>query len=650
MKLHSGIKYRKDIDGLRALAVLSVIIFHINPHWIPGGFLGVDIFFVISGYLITFILIKEVSTSKKIDIINFYKRRIKRIIPALLFVLIPTFIVGFILFSPDDFLSLLKSGVWGFFSAANIYFFSSIDTGYFSTGSDQLPLLHLWSLGVEEQFYILWPFIVLFLLTYIDSIKKHILFIAIIFIISLVWAQLVIVSNHSFAYYMLPTRAWELLGGATVAFLVHKELSQNKVINEMMAFIGLLFIILSFIFVTESDPVPGIAALPTIIGASLLIFSGAFQATYVGRFLSLKAFVGIGLVSYSAYLWHWPILAFLRYSIIEIDASMAFFVLLLTFILATISYFYIESPLRKNNLSTKKVFIQYFIIPAIAIILFSTMIEKVIASKPAWIYSEKKLDNAFLVLPSYKYNYSCLYSEFNTDKLKETRCVYPKNKKPTVLLMGDSNADHYIGMIRVFSDHYGFTTRNSTQSACPPVFNDIAYPWITQKYVKGCLVYRKHILEEAVKYDTVILGGNWSSYNHEEFKLAFTSTLDTLAKNIKKVIVLAKIPLMPGYSKDCAQKSIKMPWIDCAQKFKSSGDEVEMNTFVKSLVDKYPNVHMFDIRNQICKGAECSPYLENKPLYYDTGHLSMSGSKLIGESMIKDKDPMLKVFEEISKK
>jgi len=650
LELHSEIKYRKDIDGLRALAVLSVIIFHINPHWIPGGFLGVDIFFVISGYLITLILIKEVHSSKKIDIINFYKRRIKRIIPALLFMLIPTFIVGFILFTPDDFIALLKSGVWGFFSAANIYFFSAIDTGYFATGSSELPLLHLWSLGVEEQFYILWPFIVLYLLTTIDSLKKHIFFVAILFIISLIWAQLIIVTNHSFAYYMLPTRAWELLGGATVAFLVHKKISQSKRVNEIMAFIGLFSIILGFIFVSESDPVPGIAALPTIIGAALLIFSGAFQITSVGRFLSLKAFVAIGLVSYSAYLWHWPILAFLRYSIIEIDLTMAFFVLLLTFILATMSYFFIESPLRKNDLSTKKVFIQYFIIPAIAIILFFTLIQKVIEYRPSWIYSEKKLDDAFLVIPSHKYNYSCLYSEFNTDNLKETRCVYPKDKKPNVLVMGDSNADHYVGMIRVFSDHYGFTTRNSTQSACPPVFNDIDYPWITKKYVKGCLVYREHILEEAVKYDAVILGGNWSSYNNEAFKTAFTSTVDTLAKSIKKVIVLGKIPLMPGYDKGCAQKSIKMPWIDCAKKFKSSGDEVEINRFVKTLTDKYPNVHYFDIRHQTCKGTECSPYLEGKPVYYDTGHLSMSGSKLIGESMIKNKDPMLKVFEEISKK
>ena len=221
MKLHPNIKYRSDIDGLRAIAVLSVILFHINAKWIPGGFLGVDIFFVISGYLITLILTKEVSETNKINIVNFYKRRIKRIIPALLFMLVPVFITALIIMAPDDLLSLSKSMIWSFFSAANIYFFSSIETGYFATGSSELPLLHLWSLGVEEQFYILWPFIVLFLLRYIPSVKKQLLLVSILFVASLVWAQLIIVENHSFAYYMLPTRSWELLAGAFAALLVH---------------------------------------------------------------------------------------------------------------------------------------------------------------------------------------------------------------------------------------------------------------------------------------------------------------------------------------------------------------------------------------------------------------------------------------------
>ena len=217
MILHPYIKYRSDIDGLRAVAVLSVILFHINAKWIPGGFLGVDIFFVISGYLITLILTKEVASTNKVNIVNFYTRRIKRIIPALLFVLIPVFITAFLIMAPDNLLSLSKSMLWSFFSAANIYFFSSIDTGYFATGSNELPLLHLWSLGVEEQFYILWPFIVLYLLRYIPTVKKQLLLVSILFMVSLIWAQLIIVQNHSFAYVSLP----HVHGNCLLELLLH---------------------------------------------------------------------------------------------------------------------------------------------------------------------------------------------------------------------------------------------------------------------------------------------------------------------------------------------------------------------------------------------------------------------------------------------
>ena len=649
MKLYPTIKYRSDIDGLRAVAVLSVILFHINSNWIPGGFLGVDIFFVISGYLITLILTKEIESTNKISISNFYKRRIKRIIPALLFVLIPTLVVGFLLFTPNDFSSLLKSNVWAFFSAANIYFFSSIDTGYFATGSNELPLLHLWSLGVEEQFYILWPLILLFILKYIHSITQRIFIISTLFILSLILAQLTIVTNHSFSYYMLPTRAWELLSGASVALLIRKGFKTKNIINEVIAIIGLLAIIFSFIFVSKSDSVPGLAALPTILGTSLLILSGISYQTHIGRLLSFKAFVAIGLVSYSAYLWHWPILAFLRYSMVEINLYIAILVIVLTFILAMISYFFIETPLRKNNLNTKQVFIKYFILPAIIIVTFSTLMLKLIELRPAWIYSEKKLDKSFMVLQNHRYNYCYLSTEFNTDAYKDDKYVYPKNNKPTVFLTGDSNAAHYLGMIRVFADYYGFTTRNSSQSACPPVFNNIKYPWIDKKYRKGCQIYRSTIFKEAVKYDTVILGGNWSSYDHQEFKPALAETIDKLSKHVKKVIILGKIPIMTSYSKDCAIKSLKMPWIDCTKKFKNSGEEININKFVKQLTEKYSNVSYFDIKNQTCQGEECSPYLNNKPLYYDRGHLSMSGSKLIGQIMIKNNDPMLKVFEEINK-
>lgn len=645
------IKYRGDIDGLRAIAVLSVILFHINPTWIPGGFLGVDIFFVISGYLITLILTKEVTQTNKIDIINFYKRRIKRIIPALLFVLIVTFITGVLLFSPNDLLALSKSMIWSFFSAANIYFFSSIDTGYFAAGSSELPLLHLWSLGVEEQFYILWPFAVLYLLRYISSVKKQLLLIGLIFIGSLAWAQLIIISDHSFAYYMLPTRSWELLAGAFAALLVHSGFQTKPFINETMAFIGLLAIILSLIFVSESDPVPGLAALPIIIGATLLILSGVSHTTYIGKLLSFKLFVAIGLISYSAYLWHWPILAFIRYALIDIDWNITVIVLLSTFAMASISYFLIETPLRKKDITTKKVYLWYFVAPAIVIILLSTLTNKAIKHKNEFIYPWNKLNevNAY-TLPVYAYKYSCQYSLFNTNAYTEDRCVYPNiSNEADVFLIGDSNAAHYLGMLRVFSDHYGFSIRNATQSACPMIF-DNKFKCINPQFEEGCKIYRRTVGNEVKKYNTVIVGVSWDSYYSKKgFKESFEDTLYQLSKDVKHVILLGKVPRFPKYNKECEIRTIRLTNLNCSSRFDTQNKESKVNKYIHKMADKYSNVEYFDIQNQLCHGTECSPYLDNNPVYYNSGHLSMKGSKQIGEKMIQTKDPMLHIFEFLKK-
>ncbi len=643
----SHIKYRSDIDGLRAIAVLSVILFHINAKWIPGGFLGVDIFFVISGYLITLILTKEVDETHQINIVNFYKRRIKRIIPALLFVLIPTFIAGFLLFAPDDLLALSKSIIWSFFSAANIYFFSSIDTGYFAAGSNELPLLHLWSLGVEEQFYILWPFAVLLLLKYIHSLKKRILLTSVLFVVSLIWAQSIIVTNHSFAYYMLPTRSWELLAGAIAALLVHSGFRTKNIISEFMALGGLLLIILSLIFVSESDPVPGIAALPVIIGTTLLILSGVSYKTYIGRILSFKIFVAIGLVSYSAYLWHWPILAFLRYALIEINFTTAIIILLFTFTMATISYFIIETPLRKNKVSTTNVFLWYFIIPAITIVTVSTVTIQAIKHKNEFIFPWFKLDQVdsnTLSVRAYKHN--CQYAHFDVKAFYEDRCIYPQNtKKANALLIGDSNAAHYLSMFMVFAERYGFSIRNATQSACPMVFNGEP-DWIPPKYKKACSLYRHSIAKEAMKYDTVIIGGIWYSYYSKEgFKENFEKTIKKISSNVKHVILLAQVPTFPGYNKECEIRAIRLNHLNCSLRYKNTRKDHISNQYLRKIAKKYTNVSFFDIRNQLCQDDECSPYLDGKPIYYDVGHLSMKGSKSIGERMLQTKDPMLKLLK-----
>ncbi len=651
MQLHPTLKYRSDIDGLRAIAVLSVILFHINAQWMPGGFLGVDIFFVISGYLITLILTKEVDETHKINISNFYKRRIKRIIPALLFVLIPTFLVGLFFLIPTDLLALSKSMIWAFFSTANIYFFSSVDTGYFSLGSNELPLLHLWSLGVEEQFYILWPFVVLILLKYVHTLRNRILFPSILFIGSLVWAHLIIDSNHSFAYYMLPTRTWELLAGAIIALLVHSGFRVKGFINEIMAVIGLVLIVLSFIFVSESDSVPGLGAVPVIIGASLLILSGTMYQTFIGRILSIKIFVAIGLISYSAYLWHWPILAYLRYAFVEIDISIAIAVIIFTFIMATISYFFIETPLRKNNMSSKKVAILYFILPAILISGMSIFTIKAIESKSQWVFPWEEFTKFKSDIQSAdRYEHNCQYRRFVAESIyNEERCAYPEGTKHTqAFLIGDSNAGHYLGMLRVFADKYGFSLQNTTISACPIVKNN-TFDWVGPVHKVGCSVYCASVFEEAKKYDTVIVGGIWSEYYKQKgFQKGLEKSIKYLAKNVKHIILLAQVPIFKNYNFKCAMRRIRIKNIDCATHFNHKLQDNISNEFLYNIAKKYTNVEYFSIQQQLCSTKGCSPYIGDEPVYYNAHHLSLKGSAIIGLKMIENNDSMLNVFNHLS--
>lgn len=642
-------KYRPDIDGLRAIAVLSVISFHIDHTWVSGGFLGVDIFFVISGYLITLILAKEVKRTHKISISNFYKRRIKRIVPALVFVLVSVYIIGLLVLIPNDLQALCVSIVWALFSAANIYYYTSVNTGYFADDTSELPLLHLWSLGVEEQFYILWPFAVLLLLRFAKTVKQQMLFSMILFVGSLIWAHLIVYSDQSFAYYMLFTRAWELLAGAMAALMVHAGFRVHGRLSEVMALVGMLLVVLSLFIVTDTDPVPGLAALPVIVGSVLLIFSGVVERTYIGHILSLKAFVAIGLVSYSAYLWHWPILAYLHYALVSIDKIVAVEILFATFLMAAVSYFFVESSLRKKAVSFKSAFTWYYMLPSTILLILSMVTIAAINSKNPSIFPWKKLKEVdAITLPAGAYKYNCQYSNFNSKVFRERRCVYPDNiKKANAILIGDSNAAHYLGMMRVFAKTYGFSLRNATQSSCPLVEGE--FDWIYPKYEKGCNVYRRYITKEAEKYDTVIIGLNGPDYlDKQSFRKNFTKTINRLSASVKTVVLLGKVPTFPDYNKDCEIREIKLDGLNCAKRFDRLQQENRYNRFLKKIANEKKNVFYFGIRKVLCHGNICSPYLDGKPIYYNHGHLSMIGSQQIGEKLVKmPKKEMVFPFSEM---
>jgi peptidoglycan/LPS O-acetylase OafA/YrhL len=344
------IRYRSDVDGLRAIAVLSVVFFHLFKPALPGGYLGVDMFFVLSGYLITAIIWLEVLEGR-FSIVRFYDRRIRRIMPALLLLLLVATLLSVALLLPTDLIGYGKSLLATLVFAANIYFWR--DTDYFSAAAEQKPLLHIWSLGVEEQFYILFPLILVLLARWLPH--RALYAIAALALGSLAANMLALfVGGGLPAFYLLPTRAWELGLGAVLALLPPHAAPRGTTAG-VVASVGALLIVTAIIRPLNSDWIVP-AAMPAAIGTALLVLAGQHDRSLINRMLRLRPVVFVGLISYSLYLWHWPIIVFSQYYLVHAltPPEMAAALGLMT-ACAIGSWWFVERPFRSKQMPIRKV-------------------------------------------------------------------------------------------------------------------------------------------------------------------------------------------------------------------------------------------------------------------------------------------------------
>ena len=336
-------RYRSDIEGLRAVAVLPVIFFHYGLGF-PGGFVGVDVFFVISGYLITSLIVEDMRAGK-FSLSAFWERRVRRIVPAMMAMILFSLIAAYLLFLPDDFRIFGKSLIAQILCVSNFFFWKN--TGYFDGSAELVPLLHTWSLAVEEQFYIIFP-IVLLLATRLKISKTRLILIALFF--SLIISILGVRRFPSPTFYLLPTRAWELLIGAFLAINPRKgEIKQ--VVAELSAWAGGIILCLALFLFNSQTRFPGEAAVLPCLGAGLLIWANESTVTSLGRILSWRIVRLIGAISYSLYLWHWPILVFLRYWGPEhLTVSIKAVAIVSTFMFAWASWMFVETPFRVKRI------------------------------------------------------------------------------------------------------------------------------------------------------------------------------------------------------------------------------------------------------------------------------------------------------------
>jgi len=637
----SHLHYRPDIDGLRALAVLSVVLFHAFPKWIHGGFIGVDIFFVISGYLISSIIYKGLDDGS-FSFSDFYERRIKRIFPALIVVLVICLIFGWFALLADEYQQLGKH-IFGASTFTNNFMFWS-ESGYFDIDASTKPLLHLWSLSIEEQFYLLWPL----LLWGIYKQKAYLGKILLGLIISFTLLHFYIFHPDRVAAFYAPyARFFELLIGAYVAYqhlhperkTRHHSLKKSKTIQSIL---GLGLILIGIQIITKESHFPGYYALfSPVLGAALIIDSP--QDSFVNKYLfSNKILVWIGLISYPLYLWHWPLLAF-GYLMASQTPPLAVRIALvvLAFLLAALTYYFIEIPIRfgKKKISMQKVIFLIVCMIAIGVTGASIYIQKGmqtrLASSTLKIKNEGDIgqDDFFQYL---KNNYYLCTPEdiraksFNWDGT--IRCFQSKKNAPIdIAIIGDSHAEHlFVGLAEAIP------TKNIVyydRAALPIIGNhefDRIFDYVTSN--KSLRI--------------VILNAYWSSRRNEKPKnisltegIIFTS--QQLALNDKKVVVLNDVPVFSFNPKQC--KFIRpLSFVNNCNENKNYFDKkIKLYGPSLQLASKNSNITFINSASVFCKDNDCLMGKDGKLFYRDSDHLNINGSlyvgKFIADEMKKNK-------------
>ncbi len=519
------LNYRPEIDGLRAIAVVAVIFYHaqitiFGYQFFKGGFIGVDIFFVISGYLITSIILKELLTNGSFSFKHFYERRIRRILPALLFVMLVSLPFAWIYLLPSSFVDFSKSILYSLGFSSNFYFYYS-GQQYGAESGLLKPFLHTWSLSIEEQYYILFPIVLLIIYKYFNKYLIQILFLG--FIISLGLAEWGNRNYPSLNFYILPTRGWELLAGSILAYfeISNGHRCKNQTLNFLMPFFGLILIGHSIYFFNDEMFHPSFYSLSPILGTCIIIwFSGKNEL--ITKILSNKLFVGIGLISYSLYLWHYPILAFGKTTGLFLKFGYSIYLsILITILISIFSYFFIERKFRDKEFQFKKI-LKIIVISYLLIIIFCFI---VILSNGLKNRFPQILNN----LDAERNIFYSLRNENGEHCLDYFYCSSKNKSEKKVFLLGDSHmaAISYDLNKKLIEKNYKFIPL--TISMCYFFLNFDQIDNLTKKKIQRCSaaeIKKRHNLIEENSNSIVIIGGKLS------FLLSGISYNDFLEKKL----------------------------------------------------------------------------------------------------------------------
>lgn len=637
-------KYRAEIDGLRALAVVPVILFHAGFELFSGGFVGVDVFFVISGYLITTILIEDIK-NKRFSIVNFYERRARRILPALFFVMLVCIPFAWMWMLPNQMKDFSQSLVAVSLFASNILFWR--ESGYFAAAAEEKPLLHTWSLAVEEQYYVLFP--IFLILAWRFGKNRVFWMIVVMAAISLMLSEWGWRNNATANFYLAPTRAWELFAGSIAAFIVQKQGVQK---NNLLALIGLAAIVFSIFFYDEATPFPSVYALVPVLGVVLLVLY-ADKETIAARLLSTKGFVGIGLISYSAYLWHQPLFAFARIRSLEHPSMILMFELsILAMLLAYLSWKYIEKPFRSRTSIGKKTI---FVFSLIGLSSFTFVGYQGHSNEG---YRERfNIENSvYESLTRSKRQSECFGK--NVIQRNDWFCnIGTSSSPPSIFVFGDSHSLSFLPAIDAALSENNESGLFTGTSGCTPFLriHSLRGDQLENNCNELNLRVFNYVQQNAI--DTLILVARWTYYTdggyqgdnfsyigfsetdertQETSRLAFEyglrETISAYSEIGVNVIVVSQVPQQIRDPLDVYAHST-LSGKSLAESSVSRTEHLRLQRYVTSLFVT-EGVTLLDFTDTFCDQSHCSVGTNLASFYYDDDHLSLSGSSLLVDPLL----------------
>ncbi len=625
-RVHSQ-KYRPDIDGIRAIAVLLVVLSHAFPNFVPGGYVGVDIFFVISGFLISSIIVNDVKCDR-FSFLSFYQRRINRILPAFLFVIIISFFLAWFIMFEGEFVRFSRHVLASLFFVEN--FMLSSEAGYFDVSSSSKPLLHLWSLAVEEQFYLYWP--VFILLAFRRGVKLSSLFFGVLFF-SFVCGFWLTFSDAEAAYYWPISRSWEFMVGALLALDRVQIFLAGIKVSRYFDILGFFLVFVSVLLLDDNSYFPGAWAILPALGCFFLISSGG--KGWMGRkVLSFWPLVFLGTISYSFYLWHWPVLSFFYIVLGRLSFGEASFCVLIAFIFSVLTFNFIELPFRDKSC-------RFHRLKILSLFSVSICVSALLVVSGEW---SSRLDG--ISIPS-ENEWSFLREKF-PDSDRNGNGIYPigKDRDKKILFIGDSHIAQYAVRInKVISNNASLPgVELAVGGGCIP----IDYVFTENRSRSGCWKLRDKAFDFALNgdYEAIVIGGAWNWYfltageyfietdsgrkylNKKDGRAVALSQLSerigTLKKLGKRVFFLLDNPSSKEFEPTGKSTRIKISdnGFNPKQKVLVKEDQVRLHAELLSWA-RENEVDVIDPFSAVCRGRQCSRMTKNKVLLYkDRGHFN----------------------------